>query len=220
MDSPSILGSAVTSTGASAREAQEAAHAGDEIGDVLVGEGVAEREHRHGMAHLAEGLDGRGADALGRAVGAHEVGKARLDRGVALAQRIVVGIGDLRRVLAVVELVVMGDLARQPLELGLRPRASVSSSTGLLAAPVGFMRAKTAFGAACEMPVADSGVVRQLRLALLRCAKPMRRLPGPAVGTSPGILGAGISSGSAGPAPAAAGAGSGFFCWRRRASAP
>ena len=99
MESPSILGSAVTLDGGVGGEAQEAAHAGDEVGHVLVGEGVAEREHGHGVAHLAEGRDGRGADARGRAVGAHQLGKARLDGRIALAQGVVVGVRDLRRVL-------------------------------------------------------------------------------------------------------------------------
>ena len=83
IDSPSILGSAVDLHGGVGGEPEEAAHAGDEVGHVLVGEGVAEREHRHGVAHLAEGLDRRGADARGRAVGARKAGKARLDRRVA-----------------------------------------------------------------------------------------------------------------------------------------
>jgi hypothetical protein len=54
---------------------QEPAHAGDEVGDLLLGEGVAKRQHRHGVAHLAERLDGRGPDAPGRAVRPPQGGK-------------------------------------------------------------------------------------------------------------------------------------------------
>src|SRR5581483_11418835 len=56
--------------------------------------------------------------ALRRAVGAHELRKSPLDRLVALAQGVVVGVGDLRRILPVLELVVAGDLAGEPLQLG------------------------------------------------------------------------------------------------------
>ena len=70
------------------------------------------------MHDLAEGLDRRGADAGGRAVLADQMREARLDRCIALAQRVVLGVGDLRLVLPVVELVVMGDLAGEALELG------------------------------------------------------------------------------------------------------
>ena len=49
-----------------------------------------------------------------------QIGKARLDRGVAVAQRVVFGVGDRRRVLLVIALVVRGDLGREPRVLGLR----------------------------------------------------------------------------------------------------
>ena len=103
------------------------------------------------MAHLAEGLDGGGADALGRAVGAHVLGKARLDRRIALAQRVVVGVGDLRRVLRVVELVVVRDLAREPLELRLCLRLGqlVDRFVGCSFA---FMRARLPSAAAKSRP--------------------------------------------------------------------
>ena len=100
------------------RERQEAAHALDEVADVLVGEGVAERQHRRAVAHLAEALGGRRPDAAGRAVGAHEMGKARLDGAVALDERIVGGVRDLGRVATMVEGVVAGDLDREAGELG------------------------------------------------------------------------------------------------------
>ena len=49
---------------------------------------------------------------------ADEMREARLDRCVALAQRVILGVGDLRLVLPVVERVVMGDLAGEALKLG------------------------------------------------------------------------------------------------------
>ena len=44
--------------------------------------------------------------------------EARLDRGVAPAQRIVLGVADLRRVLLMVEAIVVGDLLRQLRKFG------------------------------------------------------------------------------------------------------
>ena len=98
---------------------EETAHARYKIDDVVLAEGVAEREHRRGVAHLAEGLHRRRANALGGTVGAHMLGKACLNGSIALAQGIVVGVGDLGRVLGIIEEVVMGDLAREPLELAV-----------------------------------------------------------------------------------------------------
>ena len=48
--------------------------------------------------------------------------KARLDRGVALPERVVFGVGDGRRVLLVVAPVVLGDLGGEPLQLRRRLR--------------------------------------------------------------------------------------------------
>jgi hypothetical protein len=39
-------------------ELQETPHAVDEIGHVLVGEGIAKRQHRHRMRHLRKRPDG------------------------------------------------------------------------------------------------------------------------------------------------------------------
>ena len=49
-------------------ELEEAADAGDEIDDVLLGEGVVEREHRHRVAHFLEAAGGRGADPARRRI--------------------------------------------------------------------------------------------------------------------------------------------------------
>ena len=47
-------------------------------------------------------------------------GKARLDRLVAAPQLVVFGVGNLRRVLGVIEPVVMRDLGGEPRQLGAR----------------------------------------------------------------------------------------------------
>ena len=46
-------------------------------------------------------------------------GKARLDRRVALAQLVIFGVADRRRVVLVIALVVRADLEREPHQLGL-----------------------------------------------------------------------------------------------------
>ena len=104
-----------------AAETQEAGDARQEFGHVRLGEGVAEGEHGHPVLHLAEAGGGRGAHAKGGAVGALQLGKARLDALVAPPQRIVVGIADHRRVLLVIELVVLRDQGGEAgqLHLGL-----------------------------------------------------------------------------------------------------
>ena len=62
-------------------------------------ERVVERQHRPRMADRRESRRRRGADPARRAVVADEIRKARLDRGVAALQRVIIGIGNLRRVL-------------------------------------------------------------------------------------------------------------------------
>ncbi len=87
------------------REPQEAPHAVEEFGEVVVGEGVVEGEHRHRVPDLAEALRRRRADPLRRAVVADQLGEARLDRGVAAAQGVVYGVVDLGVVVAVIGVV-------------------------------------------------------------------------------------------------------------------
>ena len=87
------------------RQVEEAAHAGDEFLHVLVGEGVAQREHRHRVQDLGELFRRLGANAGARLGRAGQCWKARLDRLQLLAQGVVLGIGELGRVLVVVEVV-------------------------------------------------------------------------------------------------------------------
>src|SRR5690348_5158246 len=71
------------------------------------------------MPHLGEAGGGRRTDAPRRAVGADEIGKARFDRRVAAAQGVVIGVGNLRRVVLVIEFVVSRDFRGQTLQLRL-----------------------------------------------------------------------------------------------------
>ncbi len=98
--------------------AEEAVHLGDEIAHVVVGKRVLQRQHGQRMADRGEFSRRRHADPLARAVGAFQLREARLDGRVALSQRVIVGVGDRRRVFGVVAPVVAGDFARQTFKLG------------------------------------------------------------------------------------------------------
>ena len=69
---------------------------------------------------LPKSSTGARADPMRRAVGADQIREARLDRLIALTQRVVLGVGDLRAGVAVVQPVVMRDLRREARELGRR----------------------------------------------------------------------------------------------------
>ena len=49
-------------------ELEKAPDALDEFGDVLVAEGIAERQHRHRVLHFRKAARGRGADLLRRRI--------------------------------------------------------------------------------------------------------------------------------------------------------
>ena len=66
--------------------------------EILGAERVVEREHRHAMRHFGEAAGRRAADRAGSANRAGPGRETRLDRRVAPAQRVVFGVGDLRRV--------------------------------------------------------------------------------------------------------------------------
>ncbi len=103
-DSPSILGSAMTSITSSATTASVAVRRKklrmpaknsrtSASSKAFSSDSIGTR-----MGDLGEAGGRRGADPARRAVGADQLGKARLDRRVAPAQRVVVGVGDLGRV--------------------------------------------------------------------------------------------------------------------------
>ncbi len=98
---------------------QKAPDAVDEVPNVFFREGIAERKHRHRVPHFSE-LAGRRRTHLAREARQRmEFGELPLDRLIALAQGVVFGVGDRRRVLLVVAPVVLLDLELQPHMLGL-----------------------------------------------------------------------------------------------------
>ena len=101
-------------------QVEEAADAGDEVLHLRGVERVLQRQHRHRVAHLGEATRGRSADLARQAFQRLQIGKFRLDRLVAPPQRVVFGVGDGRRVLLVVGLVVLLDLGFEARVLALR----------------------------------------------------------------------------------------------------
>ena len=95
------------------RQPDKASRAGTELAELFRAHCIVERQHRHAMADFCETALRRATHAVGWRVLADQMRKAGLDRGIALAQRVVGRVGDLRRVLLVVQLVVMRDLPRE-----------------------------------------------------------------------------------------------------------
>ncbi len=114
------------------RQFQESLDAAGEIDHVLLGKSIVERQHRHRVADLPETPGRRRADLLRRRFRGDEIGKALLDRVEALAQRVVLGIGDARRVVLIIALVVALELQRKPHMLGLRLRLGEVGDVGKL----------------------------------------------------------------------------------------
>ena len=85
-----------------------------EFGDLFIGKGIAQRQHPHRMAYLAEPFGNRTADLFTGAVGPLKVGQGCFDGQIALAHRVIVRIADLGRVIAVI-----GDIGS--LNLGSQP---------------------------------------------------------------------------------------------------
>ena len=95
------------------RPAEEIADAGKKIPHIGFLEGVFERQHRPRMGDFGEAGGRRGPDPPRRAVGAYQLGKMNFDLGIAAAQCVVIGIGNLRRGFGVVEPIVPADLLGQ-----------------------------------------------------------------------------------------------------------
>ncbi|MCY1395913.1 hypothetical protein D9M71_108690 [compost metagenome] len=92
---------------------QALAHAAVEVQQVLFLEGVAQAEHRHFVAHLAEGRGSGAAHALGRRLRGHQFGM-RLFQALEFAEQAVVfGVWNARLVEHVVAVVVRVELAAQ-----------------------------------------------------------------------------------------------------------
>ncbi len=100
------------------RPVQVAAHPRNELGDLLVGEGVVEAHHADFVHHFAQRRSGDLVPDLARGrIRPHQMRERRLELGVAPHQRVVLGVGYLRRILDVIEPVVPRDLAREPHQL-------------------------------------------------------------------------------------------------------
>ena len=124
-------------------DAEKTPHAPVEFRHVWIGEGVAEAEHRDGVADLCERLRRGRANPVGGAVAAFEVGEARLDGGIAALEGVVFRVGDLGRVSLVIGEVRRVDLAREKGEfrLGLGGREVFDGTTVHLAARSGTLDA-------------------------------------------------------------------------------
>ena len=99
-------------------ESEKAPHPCGEFGDFLVGEDVAERQHRDAMPHGDELLGWLRADRRCRARGRVEDRKSRFDRRETPPQGVVVGVRHRWCVVAVVGDVVSRDDARKPRMFG------------------------------------------------------------------------------------------------------
>ncbi len=121
-------------------ERQEPPHPRDEIGDIFIGKGVVQAQHRPRMRHLGQMTGRCRTDQFRRRIGPDQMRESGLDRRIAPHQRVVIGIADLGRIVGVIEAIVPCDLARQLVEL--RGGVGVGGGQGVHAASLalGFAR--------------------------------------------------------------------------------
>ena len=91
-------------------QVEEATDPAHEIVDLLIREGVPQRQHRHRMPNFSEFFRGLRADGGACLSGAGKIRKAGLDRLEAAPEGIVFRIRDLGCVLSVIEPVCLRDL--------------------------------------------------------------------------------------------------------------
>ncbi len=96
------------------RQAEESLHPGDELRHIPFREGILEAEHGPGMRDLGEAGGRRRAEPLRRRIRPHQLREARLELAVLAHERVIFGVGNFRRVLVVIQLVVPRDLPREP----------------------------------------------------------------------------------------------------------
>ena len=89
-------------------------HPPDEVGNLPFGKSVLETEHRPRMGDLGEACGRCRAEPFGRRIRPNQMREALLQLAVLADQRVIFPVGDLRRVLVVIEPVVPRDLLRQP----------------------------------------------------------------------------------------------------------
>ena len=88
-------------------------HAPVERADILlIGNGI-EAQHRFLVGHFGEFIQRRRADALGRRVAGDQVGVRDLEVDQFAKESVVLGVGDLRTIFRVVEVVVMPDFSAE-----------------------------------------------------------------------------------------------------------
>jgi hypothetical protein len=96
------------------RQSEEAADGAGELDEILRPEHIVQAQHRRAVPGFGEAGGGGGAGGrLARAVTALQLGEVRLNGGVAVAQRIIFGVADLRRVVLVVGDVGGSDFGRE-----------------------------------------------------------------------------------------------------------
>ncbi len=110
---------------------QPLADAPHELGHFLIAEGIAQRQHRHGMPHFGKPRGGQMADALGWRIGAGQF-RVRALQGLKLAhQLVVIGIGHLRLVEYVIPVVGVFDSTAQGIDALSGIRAGSHTIAGL-----------------------------------------------------------------------------------------
>ena len=89
------------------RQGEEAADAGEKLGNVLVGKAIVEAHHAHGMRHFSEHRSRGGADLRIGRIGADQMRELGFERVVFADQRIIIRVADLRRILIMIEPVML-----------------------------------------------------------------------------------------------------------------
>ncbi len=109
---------------------EAAPHPGIERPELVVAEGVREREHRSPMPDLRERAARRHPDLLGRRVRGDQGREGGLERDQLPQERVVLGVGDLGRVVEVVALVRAAQRLRE-LAVATRGRLGVERRRGV-----------------------------------------------------------------------------------------
>jgi hypothetical protein len=100
--------------------AEDLVDPGVEFGQLLVGEGVGQAEHRAAVGDRAEAVGGRSSHPDGGGVGGAELGEVRLQSLELAHPRVVLGVAQLGVVEDVVTVVGAGDLRLQLVGSGSR----------------------------------------------------------------------------------------------------
>ena len=100
-------------------ELQEAPHPADEIRHLLVGKGIVEAEHRQRMARPWRDAPAGAAPTCRDGLSSRtRCGNCASSAALSPDQRVIVRVGNLRRVVGMIEPVVPRDLVREPFQLG------------------------------------------------------------------------------------------------------